>query len=173
MDHGDRATVAEAVARKVFARGFKRDVRAEPDLVELTERLLVRAVLDALAIAGKSGLVATGFSKVEAALARDPVVALLHAAEARPDGVAKLARALAAAGRSRPDCQADRNRHELFDRRNWIWHWAGQMWYMQPCWPGPRATRFWRVLRGLSAFGPAKRGEPAGELMRGTDRIEN
>ena len=33
----------------------------------------------------------TGFSKVESALAAGPVVALIHAAEARPDGVAKLA----------------------------------------------------------------------------------
>jgi predicted RNA-binding protein YlxR (DUF448 family) len=90
----DRQTLADAVARKVFARGFKRDVRVEPGLVELTGRLLESAVLDALAIAGKSGLVTMGFSKVEAALARDQVMALLHAAEARPDGVAKLAGAL-------------------------------------------------------------------------------
>jgi predicted RNA-binding protein YlxR (DUF448 family) len=90
----DRQTLADAVARKVFARGFKRDVRVEPELVELTERMLASSVLDALAVAGKAGLVATGFSKVEAALARDKVGALLHAAEAKADGMAKLQRAL-------------------------------------------------------------------------------
>jgi predicted RNA-binding protein YlxR (DUF448 family) len=90
----DRQTLSTAVDRKVFARGFKRDVRVEPDLVELTERLLTSSVLDALAIAGKSGLVATGFSKVEAVLARDKVAVLLHAAEAKADGVAKLHGAL-------------------------------------------------------------------------------
>ena len=90
----NRAALADAVAHKVFARGFKREVRVEPELVELTERLLTSSVLDALAIAGKSGLVATGFSKVEAALARDKVAGLLHAAEAKPDGMAKLAGAL-------------------------------------------------------------------------------
>ena len=90
----DRATLTAAVARKTFARGFKRDVRVEPELVDLTERLLTSSVLDALAIAGKSGLVVAGFSKVEAALARGHVAALVHAAEAKPDGVAKLARAL-------------------------------------------------------------------------------
>jgi predicted RNA-binding protein YlxR (DUF448 family) len=90
----DRETLADAVARRVFARGFKRDVRVEPGLVELTERLLESSVLDALAIAGKSGLVATGFSKVQAALAHGKVVALLHAADAKADGVAKLAGSL-------------------------------------------------------------------------------
>ena len=57
--------------RNVFARGFKREVRVAPDLAEQTERLLVRAALDALAIAGKAGLVAAGFAKAEAAIARD------------------------------------------------------------------------------------------------------
>src|SRR6188768_2953866 len=50
----DRATLTDAVARKVFARGFKRELRVEPELVDLTERLLIRSALDALAIAGKS-----------------------------------------------------------------------------------------------------------------------
>jgi len=95
----DRTTLKDAIARNVFARGFKRDVRVTPELLDLTERLLVRAALDALAIAGKSGLVATGFSKVEAALARDKVVGLLHAADAGSDGVSKLKGAL----RQRPD----------------------------------------------------------------------
>jgi uncharacterized protein len=82
--------LSEAIKRKVFARGFKRDVRLPPDLPALTDRLLERAVLDALAITGKAGLVAAGFAKVEAALEQEKVVALLHAAEAAPDGVRKL-----------------------------------------------------------------------------------
>jgi len=96
-----RSALAEAVARKVFARGFKRDVRIAPDLPDLTERLLVRAALDALAIAGKAGFVVPGFAKVEAALTRDKVVALIHGSEARPDGVKKLDGAL----RQRPDAK--------------------------------------------------------------------
>ena len=64
------------------------------DLVARTERLLERAALDALAMAGKAGLVAAGFAKVEAALAHEDVVALLHAAEAASDGVRKLDAAL-------------------------------------------------------------------------------
>jgi hypothetical protein len=85
-----RDTLGEAIKRKVFGRGFKRDVRLPPDLLALTDQLLERAVLEALAMAGKAGLVAAGFAKVEAALAHDEVVAVLHANEAAADGVRKL-----------------------------------------------------------------------------------
>src|SRR5215207_6858291 len=68
-----KAALSEAVARKVFAKGFKRDLKVAPDLADLTERLLARATLDALAIAGKAGFVVPGFAKVEAALTRDQV----------------------------------------------------------------------------------------------------
>jgi len=100
---GDRSTLKDAVARNVFARGFKRDIRVTPDLVDLTERLLQKAALDALAIAGKSGLVLTGFAKVEAALEHDEaVVGLIHAADAARDGTAKLGGVL----RRRPDAKS-------------------------------------------------------------------
>jgi predicted RNA-binding protein YlxR (DUF448 family) len=92
--------LAEAVKRKTLARGFKREVHLAADLVARTEGLLERAVFDALAMAGKAGLVAAGFSKTEAALAHDNVVGLIHAAEAAPDGVRKLA---AVRRRLRPD----------------------------------------------------------------------
>src|SRR5262245_25390952 len=95
----DRPTLKDAVTRNVFARGFKRDVRATAELIDRTELLLQRAVLDALAIGGKAGLVLTGFAKVEAAVAREPLVGLIHASDAGNDGVQKLASAL----RHRPD----------------------------------------------------------------------
>jgi predicted RNA-binding protein YlxR (DUF448 family) len=82
--------VEEAVKRKAFARGFKRDVRTPGDLAVRTEALLHRAVVEALAIAGKAGLTAAGFAKTAAALERNDAVALLNAAEAAPDGVRKL-----------------------------------------------------------------------------------
>jgi uncharacterized protein len=98
----DRKTLKDAVSRNVFARGFKRDVRVTAELVEMTERLLLSGVLDALSITGKSGLVLTGFAKVEAAIAHEDIVGLIHASDAANDGVGKLAGAL----RHRPD--ADR-----------------------------------------------------------------
>jgi uncharacterized protein len=84
------AALGEAIRRRAFARGFKREVRLPPDLVARTEQLLERAVLDALAIAGKAGLVAAGFAKTAAALEHDEVLALLHAAEASSEGIRKL-----------------------------------------------------------------------------------
>ena len=89
-----REALGEAIKRKAFLRGFKRDVRVPPDLIGRTEGLLERSALDALAIAGKAGLVAAGFTKVEKALAKDKVVAVLHAAEAAADGSRKIDAAL-------------------------------------------------------------------------------
>lgn len=86
----DRTSLAEAIRRKTFARSFKRDVRATAELVDLTDRLLERAALEALSIANKAGRVVTGFAKVEAAAAGSPMSALLHASEAGADGVRKL-----------------------------------------------------------------------------------
>ena len=97
---GTRDALEEAIKRKVFARGFKRDVRLPPDLVSRTETSLERTALDALAIAGKAGAALTGFVKVETALEKGEVVALLHAAEASADGKRKLE---AAWRRQQPD----------------------------------------------------------------------
>jgi uncharacterized protein len=89
-----RDALKTAIARKAFARSFKRDVRLSGDLVATTERLVEQAALDALAIAHKAGKVAIGFAKAEAALTRDRVAGLVNAADAAPDGTRKLAAAL-------------------------------------------------------------------------------
>jgi len=89
-----RNALDRAVKANAFARGFRRDVRVAGDVVADTERLLENAAVDALAVARKAGLIATGFAQVETALKRDAVTALLHAAEAAPDGVKKLDSAL-------------------------------------------------------------------------------
>jgi predicted RNA-binding protein YlxR (DUF448 family) len=94
-----RTAIEDAVKRNVFARSFKRDVKATKDLASQTDRLLEAAALDALAMAGKAGLVVGGFAKVEAALGRqslgrDGVQALIHASDAAVDGKRKLTGAL-------------------------------------------------------------------------------
>src|SRR5438093_4020698 len=99
-----RQALSEAIRRNAFARAFRCDVRVRPDLADRVEALLERSALDVLAIAHKSGAVATGFAKVEAALRRATVVALVHAADAGPDGVTKIA----AAARRRTGPQAER-----------------------------------------------------------------
>src|ERR1700761_4442822 len=89
-----RQTVAEAVRRHQFAKGFKRDVRVAPTLASDTEILLCRSAVEALAIAAKAGQVVAGFAKVEAALrnrsASGPIAALIHAADGAEDGIRKL-----------------------------------------------------------------------------------
>ena len=84
------ATVSEAVKRKVFGRGFKREVRVSPALADETERLLVRAVIEALAMAAKAGQVVSGFTKAEDAIGQRDMVALLHASDGAADGIRKL-----------------------------------------------------------------------------------
>jgi predicted RNA-binding protein YlxR (DUF448 family) len=85
-----RAAIETAARRKLFAKGFKKEVRAGADLGEITDRLLERAALDSLSIAGKARTVVTGFTKVEAALNRGSPLGLLHASDGSEDGLRKL-----------------------------------------------------------------------------------
>src|ERR1043165_3191034 len=91
----NRATVDDAVKRKAFARGLKREVRAAGDLGQQVDGQLERAALDALGIAHKAGRVKSGFAKTEAALADDPVTAVLQASDGRSEGARKIASAVA------------------------------------------------------------------------------
>src|SRR3977135_3667767 len=58
-----RQALRTAMNRKVFGRGFKRDVGLAPDMIETTERLMEQGALAALAIAHKARKVAIGFAK--------------------------------------------------------------------------------------------------------------
>jgi uncharacterized protein len=97
-----RDALATAIARKVFRRGFRCEVKIAPDMVAVTERLLEQAALAALGVAHKAGLVAIGFGKAEAAIERGQAVMLLHAADAAPDGARKLDAAARRAGGQAP-----------------------------------------------------------------------
>ncbi|MDH2383078.1 RNA-binding protein [Bradyrhizobium sp. CER78] len=85
-----RRSVAEAVRRHQFSKGFKRDVRVAPTLPTDTDALLVRSVTEALAMAAKAGQVVAGFGKVEDALNRNETAALIHASDGAADGIRKL-----------------------------------------------------------------------------------
>jgi uncharacterized protein len=99
---GTRPALCSALARKAFARIFKREVRVAGDLVESTERLLEHAALDALAMAHKARRTIIGFAKVEAALGRvERVAALCRGSDAGQDGIRKLNASL----RQRPDAE--------------------------------------------------------------------
>ncbi|WP_309662497.1 RNA-binding protein [Sphingomonas sp.] len=85
-----RQAVAEAVRRNQFGKGFKREVRVSPTLAADTEALLVRSVIEALAMVAKAGEVVSGFSKVEDALKLRQAEALIHASDGAADGIRKL-----------------------------------------------------------------------------------
>jgi len=85
-----RRTVAEAVRRNQFSKGFKRDIQAAASLPADTEALLVRSATEALAMLAKAGQVVCGFSKVEGALREGQAAALIHASDGAADGIRKL-----------------------------------------------------------------------------------
>ena len=86
-----RRALETAVRRGAFARSLKESIRIPADLPDLVDRLLARAALDALAIANKAGRVVAGFERVGSALKADRLAVLIHATDASPDGVRKLA----------------------------------------------------------------------------------
>jgi len=82
--------VTEAVRRQAFGRGLKTKATASATLPADIERLLERDALQALAMANKAGCIVSGAAKVESAIGRGLVNALMHASDAGPDGVRKL-----------------------------------------------------------------------------------
>ncbi len=86
-----KSVLQEAIKKRAFSRGFKEQVNAEEGLADHTDVLLEQAALGALSMSRKAGNLVTGFSKVEAALKKESVIALVHATDASEDGVRKLA----------------------------------------------------------------------------------
>lgn len=86
--------VAEAVRRRLFPRAFKAEAKVSPTLADEIDAALVQDLRRALALANKAGAVTTGFVKVESAIGKGEVAALIHASDAAPDGRRKLAGAL-------------------------------------------------------------------------------
>jgi predicted RNA-binding protein YlxR (DUF448 family) len=85
-----RDTVAEALKRNAFPRAFKQEAKAPQGLDALVDRLLAEAAISTLSLANKAGEVVFGNAKVEEAIAKGRVIALIHAREAAEDGCRKL-----------------------------------------------------------------------------------
>jgi uncharacterized protein len=83
-------TVTEAVKRKAFGRALKAEAKADAGLADQVGRLLADAALRGLSLANKAGAVIFGNSKVEEALSKGRVIALIHASDAAEDGCRKL-----------------------------------------------------------------------------------
>lgn len=102
-----RDKVAEAAKRNVFAKALKTQVGAPADLADRVDRLLAESALGALALANKAGEVVFGAAKVEEAIAKGRVTALIHASDAAADGCRKLDGKFAASAKNsaRPPIQ--------------------------------------------------------------------
>jgi predicted RNA-binding protein YlxR (DUF448 family) len=82
--------VALAVKRNAFSRSLKTAAKAAPDLAERLGRMLHEQALRAFSLANKAGAVTFGFTKLETALEKGRVYALVHAKDAAEDGCRKL-----------------------------------------------------------------------------------
>lgn len=86
----DRSLVERAVAKKLFARALKADVKAADDLGERVERLFLQQLLQMMNMARKAGQLATGSAKVDAAIRSGAALAVFHSTDAAADGVRKI-----------------------------------------------------------------------------------
>jgi predicted RNA-binding protein YlxR (DUF448 family) len=85
-----REAVDKAVAKKLFARALKRDVKADPALGSAVDRLLVAQLIGMMNMARKAGQFITGAAKVEAAVRSGEAIAVFHSLDAAADGVRKI-----------------------------------------------------------------------------------
>ena len=99
----ERALVDKAVAKKLFARALKAEVRATSELGAELDRLLVQQLAGMMNLARKAGQFVTGSSKVDQAVRALEALAVFHATDAADDGVRKLDQARKAASFLRDD----------------------------------------------------------------------
>ena len=81
--------VADAAKRNVFARAFKA-AKVPEGLADQVDPPLAELALSALSLANKAGAAVFGHAKIEEAIAKGRVLALIHAREAADDGCRKL-----------------------------------------------------------------------------------
>lgn len=79
-----------AAGKGLFARAFRKPVKADPDLDRLVGSLLKKRAFEALGMAMKAGYVLTGFAKVMAAVKKDNIAVLIEAGDGAEDGKRKL-----------------------------------------------------------------------------------
>ena len=86
----DRNSLEKVIAQKSFARGFKGQAKIEDDLIDLTERLLMRRILGLMTMARKASVIAMGFDQVQS-MAREAAIAIrIEAADGSKDGRSKI-----------------------------------------------------------------------------------
>lgn len=99
----ERATIEEALKKKLFSRGFRQKALANSDLPDMIYTLSGNDALHTLSLANKAGLVITGYEKIRRALDKGEIGWLLHAREASSNGSEKLDRYFARPHDEHPD----------------------------------------------------------------------
>lgn len=87
-----REALDKALKIKAFSRALRSKVVASDRLPERVDALLVRRAVELFSICNKAGLVACGSGKVNSWLELGANGALVQAADASPDGLAKVSR---------------------------------------------------------------------------------
>lgn len=86
----ERAVLANAIAKNLFAKAARQSVAAPADLVDRTAALLAQRCLELIGLARRAGQALCGFEKVRDALRTERVSVVLAAADGAIDGRAKL-----------------------------------------------------------------------------------
>ena len=115
-----KSCVEKAVSQSLFARGLKTKVKADPNLPDLVEKLLLEAALGALGFARKAGQCITGAGKVDGLIRSGKAIAVLHASDGSEDGLRKVGQAVHAVER---ELNEGENGDESGVRRNRIEIW--------------------------------------------------
>lgn len=86
----DRALIDKAATKGLFSRAAKQSVRAPADLPDLVETLLLRRVIDLIALSRKASSAVMGYEKVKEWLASGRAAVLIQAADGSARGKTKL-----------------------------------------------------------------------------------
>lgn len=86
----DRKTLADAVKKKLFSKGFAAETTIPPDLPDMVSKRLRQNAMSLLSLSKKAGEAVSGFMKVEEMLGRGRARLLFHGSDAAPDGCRKL-----------------------------------------------------------------------------------
>jgi predicted RNA-binding protein YlxR (DUF448 family) len=85
-----REALELAVKKKLFARGFKAQVKLPDNLPEEVERQTLRRLVDLLSLARKSGQAVGGYEKVKDWLGKEHATVLIQASDGSGRGKSKL-----------------------------------------------------------------------------------
>jgi uncharacterized protein len=86
----ERATLEKAMAKNLFARALKANIKVSPTLADEVEHLLAVQLAGMMNMARKAGEFVSGSMKVDNAVRSGAALSTFHAENAAPDGVRKI-----------------------------------------------------------------------------------